>query len=533
MSKLPAKRQKDTKKQRQISSSEKVTPDVVAVVDNHFAEQNRTIHINAKPVFPSIAPKIFFALVFLLSVLFAKLPVTQVTDGQFSLLLARAMIYDHSTRLDTYLNPEQYKAQKGFFYWFWQISPERDGKVITNHNGDWNGTDALYYRYPTLPALLSIPGVVVAEEALGLSILDERGFYDHKVEHQVHRLIAAVVAAFTVALIFRLALLALPLNWALVVALVSGLGTQIISTLSRGVWSDTWALPISLLAIHHLFSHELHKTALRPLYLAVLIAMAFFCKPNYAVVGIFAVAYMLTKASRQQWTMLLLGGSILMMGFVSFSWMQFGTIIPDYYRPALEWKYIPLALPGHLFSPSRGLFVYCPFLLMVLYTLFRYRHDLCAKSMARLTWIPIGILMLVSSAWNTWWGGHSYGPRLIIPLLPWSILLTIIAVEAYGRHAGYHRLEPMRYATWRTHPDMYPQAFTWQALRNAPMTLILWIVSASLAVAINVQGAREPKTWLEWFYRPYPVFQDPEKRVWDWADAQWLAGIIPRPHERK
>ena len=42
--------------------------------------------------------------------------------------------------------------------------------------------------------------------------------------------------------------------------------------------------------------------------------------------------------------------------------------------------------------------------------------------------------ILIVSLWPTWWGGYSYGPRLIADALPWMALLAILGLAAL-RHA--------------------------------------------------------------------------------------------------
>lgn len=450
--------------------------------------------------------------------LFINFPVSQITDGRFMLLLSHNIAFDNTTRLDPYLSYHQeIQPRKGFFYWWWQLSPKRDGKIIYSHDGDWDGKDPLYYRYPNLPSILSIPVVVAMDKLFDIKIVRD-GKFSFKDEDVVHKVLAAIICSVILVQIFLLARLMLPLYWALSVAVVSGFGTQIVSTLSRGVWSDTWALLISLFAIHHLLASALGKTKLSPIYLAIISSLAFFCKPNYAVIGIGALIFVVLNSIKNQnykaLYRLLIAGSIGVLIFISYSIYQFGTPIPDYYRPAVEIKYLIPALLGHSFSPSRGLFIYCSFLLMVIYLLIRYWQHNPLKVLTKSTFIPLAILIFVSSAWGTWWGGHSYGPRLIIPLLPWTILLTVIAMGIF-------------------YQNNFAKKVVVKTNKNTTLKIesTLLILSALLSIMINVHGAREPKTWLEWFYKPYPVFNDPQTRLWDWSDAQFLAGIKKRSFE--
>jgi len=86
-------------------------------------------------------------------------------------------------------------------------------------------------------------------------------------------------------------------------------------------------------------------------------------------------------------------------------------------------------LAGLLFSPSRGLFVFSPVFLASLIGVVQVMRR------AR-DWPPIlpylavgsALLLLVYSRWGMWWGGTSFGYRLLIELLP---ALTLFLVPAW------------------------------------------------------------------------------------------------------
>ena len=86
-------------------------------------------------------------------------------------------------------------------------------------------------------------------------------------------------------------------------------------------------------------------------------------------------------------------------------------------------------LAGLLASPSRGLLVYSPIFLFTVFAIrpaWRYRRKqplflaLLAGALA---------VLLVTSKWTIWWGGHTYGYRLLIEMLPALIVLLALAWE--------------------------------------------------------------------------------------------------------
>jgi hypothetical protein len=74
-------------------------------------------------------------------------------------------------------------------------------------------------------------------------------------------------------------------------------------------------------------------------------------------------------------------------------------------------------LSGLLVSPGRGLFVYSPVFLFSLVGLgLAWRRD----GDRLLRWLGVGALLtvLLHSRWMNWWGGWTYGPRLLADLAP-------------------------------------------------------------------------------------------------------------------
>ena len=81
-------------------------------------------------------------------------------------------------------------------------------------------------------------------------------------------------------------------------------------------------------------------------------------------------------------------------------------------------------LAGLLVSPSRGLFVFSPFLLFAIpAALAALRRSAPALDRA----LAVGVLAVVAlyAFWEVWWGGHSFGYRLLTDLAP--ILVFLIA----------------------------------------------------------------------------------------------------------
>jgi hypothetical protein len=87
-----------------------------------------------------------------------------------------------------------------------------------------------------------------------------------------------------------------------------------------------------------------------------------------------------------------------------------------------------VGLPGLLVSPSRGLLLFSPFLGFALWGAWLvWKGE--AWRLLRPVSAAFALLLILSSLWFDWWGGHSFGYRLIADLMPLLALLLLPALE--------------------------------------------------------------------------------------------------------
>src|SRR5262249_32443332 len=154
--------------------------------------------------------------------------------------------------------------------------------------------------------------------------------------------------------------------------------------------------------------------------LATLLSWMYFVRPN-AAITVIAVSIFIFICHNDEFMMYAATGLAWLFAFIVYSQKVFGQLLPDYYLlgSALDMNGWFVALVGCLISPSRGLFVFVPSTLFVIYMVARYWRTLPNR---RVAFLSVGIIcgqLIVVASWPEWWGGFSYGPRVLTDTIPW------------------------------------------------------------------------------------------------------------------
>lgn len=435
---------------------------------------------------------VIFALtvtIFLLS------PMIQYSDSQYTLVLSESLIRYRSFALDHFALPRLEPKDNGLYV--------RNGEI---YQQEWS-QGRLYYYHPPGSSVLSVPYVAVMHK-FGLSSVNPDGTHNLENEMHLQAYLAAILMALAAAMFYLSARLLLPAASAAIVSLAAAFCTPVWSTLSRGLWSDTWAVLLFSIIVLMLLADAAERLSLNPIALATLLAWTYFVRPTSAI-AIIAVTVYVVWYRRKIFLPYAAVGLIWFIGFVIYSRTHFGTWLPSYYRASrLSLENFGEALAGHLISPSRGLFIFVPILLFVGYLIARYHRTWRFRG---LVWLALGIALgqwLANSAFPHWWGGFCYGPRLMTGLMPWFVLLAILGIDAMRRAPADTRFARLR----------VPQI--------AGVSLLLLV-----SLAMNGIGATLPDTAI-WNERPIAVDKDPG-RLWSWRYPQFLAAFIRPPLPRE
>jgi len=156
---------------------------------------------------------------------------------------------------------------------------------------------------------------------------------------------------------------------------------------------------------------------------------------------------------------------------------------------------IPMGLYGLLLSPSRGLFVYAPYLLFAVAALvlaWRSRGEVAAR--LRGFGIAGLVTLVLYATYTEWWGGRVFGARFLDDLAP-----VLFAALAWG--IGHGLLDR---ALWRR---------------------LFWVGAGWSLVLFNAAALVYDQ---KWDTDPVNVNFHPEKLL-DWIDPQWLAVLRALP----
>ncbi len=269
--------------------------------------------------------------------------------------------------------------------------------------------------------------------------------------------------------------------------------TSMWSTATRNLWQH--GPLVLMLAVALLLIELARKNPALVRYAALPLAMAFVVRPVAAIPIVFLSFYVLLKYPRQ-FVMYALWSLPIALPWFAFNLWVYGDPLPSYYqlgRVGGSSPHISDALIGNLVSPSRGLLVFSPILLMSLtgfiVALWRERDRLLIFSFAAIVvlhWIAV-------SRFPHWWGGHSIGPRFMTDVLPFLIYL-----------AGFNFI-----------------ALTGLPSKARGLVFGTAVCLTIISTAIHGYASLSYHPY-RWNVIPYNVDERPE-RLWDWSNPQFSA----------
>jgi hypothetical protein len=290
--------------------------------------------------------------------------------------------------------------------------------LVTHHNVDVPaglgipGKGGLIYSswYP-LQSVLAVPVVVGALKAS--SVLHVPAHY---VESLSVTVLPALYTALTVSIVY---LLALSLGSAEIGAWLAAI-TYAFSTIALVYTRDFFADP--LLALLVAFGLLLAFRQGASWMILSVTALAVLAKPTGIILGPVLSVYLLWK-TRRFWLSLLpgIGSAVGLALYFLYNSYRFGNFRTFGQPWAFSIKFVPQGVAGFLISPGEGLIWFCPCVILSVVALSQIK----TRRLEEWTIVTLAATsLLLHSLWLSWAGGWSWGPRLLLPVLPGLVALT-------------------------------------------------------------------------------------------------------------
>lgn len=340
-------------------------------------------------------------------------------------------------------------------------------------------------NYPVGMTVPSVP-VVLLSRLVGAKLETE------KVQLRIEKLVGSIVAALAMGIFFLIALHLAPAWPALIGTYLLALGSTMFSTNSLGVWQHggvvLWSLMILLIEFRKPATFSV-GTVLQ----AICCAMLLMTRLSSGVFILLLGVWVLIRQPSRAITLGLFSAAAA-LPWVLLNLTHYDNLVgpSGQQMEGSRWgNPFDSALLGVLFSPSRGLFIYQPWVVLVLISAALGFAPLRRwKVRAPGWWLVCGLTLLTHvllvAAWTMWWGGHCWGSRLLAGVIPLGGLLAMPAIaRLWQKQAGRVALIVLLMLSTLPH---WPRVFT---------------------------DARH------WNVEPTNVDEHPE-RLWSWSDSPLL-----------
>jgi hypothetical protein len=127
--------------------------------------------------------------------------------------------------------------------------------------------------------------------------------------------------------------------------------------------------------------------------------------------------------------------AMVAVGMLLYNAVRFGSGLETGYHfaPGQEGFSTPLwwGILGLTISPARGFLWYNPPVLLALLAWPRFHR--AQRPFSLLALLVVMAHLLIFGAWWQWWGGYAWGPRFLLPIVPYLILVALPLIDAAVR----------------------------------------------------------------------------------------------------
>lgn len=309
---------------------------------------------------------------------------------------------------------------------------------------------------------------------------------------------AAVMTAMCSVAIFLL-LSRLGFAWSGAFAsLVAGLGSSLWVVASQALWQHGPAALFLALAILPLAGKPTPPAAFLGSGLAAAMMVAVRPVDFVFAIALFGYAAAMGRKAIIAFALppLVIGTAVVAFNLAMFDSVLGGQTALEAMHPKLHHVAGPWGNPlagflGTLFSPSRGLFAYCPWVAVAMACLPATRGFVQPRAL--FIWLLGGLAckLVLLSCYAVWWGGHCFGPRYWIDAMP----IIAIALAAALR-------------------------WSWDAARS-----LAWLLAMSAAWSIGLQAIGAAYYPSSWNSRPIDVDRN-HHRLWHVRDNEIVRCLL-------
>jgi hypothetical protein len=436
--------------------------------------------------------------VFLLATfVFALSPVVTNYDSFATLPTAVSIVNRHTLSLDAYQHV----------------------KVVATSYTVAHAKGHLLTSYPWAVGLFAIPAVVLIDlvHVVGGPSADSIVVHQSPLVSLVELWSASIVTGLACAALTLLAYRRLRgpaktrRRWAMLCGFAFAFATSAWSTASRALWEhgpSILFLAVALLALDQLFPRntEDHPPQTNliwpPLVAGLALAAAVTMRPTNAVALGLGTILVLWKTSARSRTAYVAGVLAVFVPWTLITLHSYGTLLQPYplaNKLGLSPTFFE-SMAAQLISPSRGLFVFSPIVLVAIPGAVIVWKRQSTPLLEALSAVAILCYVIAIALFPVWWAGTSFGPRFMTETLPFIFVLSIPFVDWI--------------IAWRKEkPEKRPMMYR--------IGVVVAVVLLACSVLVNAQGGmlRSSLCWNLKASNVESVDQNPS-RVWSWNDPQ-------------
>lgn len=357
-----------------------------------------------------------------------------------------------------------------------------------------------FMRYPVGSSILAIPFVYIVDVGGGHKLSRDLNSSQGSPPSikTAEKLSASFYVALSTVIIFLISRISLGNWYALAPSFIFAFCTAAWSTASRAMWQHGPSMLMIAAALYIILRAEEQPRLAR--YASLPLVAAYIIRPTNSIPIFIISAYIFISYREHFWRYLIYGTSAA-AAFISLSLFAYNSFLPSYYGESIISRFsllnrnMIIALSGNLISPSRGLLVYSPVLILA-------GAGICLKVRDRtISRLDHFLIVIVATHWfmismfGHWYGGYSFGPRFFTDMIPILIVFMLPVFRRLQESSGKSRL----------------------AIAGVVVVL------SAFSLFVNFMGANYEETFT-WNKEPVDIDLD-NTRLWDWSDPAFLRGL--------